>query len=85
MIIICFLIAALALLIALLTGVFIAPQLCSRRGFRIDWYALETRDWSVIDPGCLKCTRQLRSARSIGTKLTIRRSPSKEPNDAIPR
>jgi hypothetical protein len=61
----CFLIAALALVIALFTGAFIAPQPGNHRGLRIDPCALETGDWSVIGPDCSRM--QIATAfRAIG-------------------
>jgi hypothetical protein len=82
----CLLIPALALVIALFIGVFIAPQPCNRRGLRIDPCALETRDWSMIDPDCSRM--QIATAfRAIGRSgtATVTRLPSPEPDDGDPR
>jgi hypothetical protein len=73
------LIAALALVIALFTGAFIAA-------LRIDPCALETRDWSMTGPDCSKM--QIATAfRAIGRSrtATVTRLPSPEPDGAIPR
>ncbi len=57
----CFLIAALALLVALLTGAFIAPQVGNHCGLRVARYALEIGDWSAIDPNCTAMPIRTRS------------------------
>jgi hypothetical protein len=46
----CIVIAAAALVIALLTGAFIAPVAGNHRGLRINPCALDTGDWREIDP-----------------------------------
>jgi hypothetical protein len=72
------LIAALALVIALFTGAFIAA-------LRIDPCALETRDWSMIDPDCSRM-QTATAFRAIGRSrtATVTRLPSPEPGGAMP-
>jgi hypothetical protein len=48
----CFLIATLALVIALFAGALVAPRTGKYSGLRIDPCALETGGWSMIDPAC---------------------------------
>jgi hypothetical protein len=73
------LIAALALVIALFTGAFIAA-------LRIDPCALETRDWSMIGPDCSEMQIATEfSAIDRRRTVTVIRLPSPEPAGAIPR
>jgi hypothetical protein len=48
----CFLIATLALVIALFAGALVAPRTGEYSGLRIDPCALETGGWSMTDPAC---------------------------------
>jgi hypothetical protein len=48
----CFLIATLALVIALFAGALVAPSAGKYPGLRIDPCALETGGWSMTDPAC---------------------------------
>jgi hypothetical protein len=80
------LIPALVLMIALFTGVFIAPQTCNRLGLRIDPCVLETNDLSMIDPDCSRMLIETAFA-AIGRNrtATATRLPAPQPDDAIPR
>ena len=46
----CFLVATLALVIALFAGALVAPRTGEYSGLRIDPCALETGGWSMTDP-----------------------------------
>jgi hypothetical protein len=48
----CFLIATLALVIALFAGALVAPSTGKYPGLRIDPCVLETGGWSMTDPAC---------------------------------
>jgi hypothetical protein len=52
-IVMCFLVAALALTIALIAGAFVAPRTGNHSGLRVDPCALETGGWSLTDPNCM--------------------------------
>jgi len=56
----CFLVAALALVTALVTSALIAPRSGNRHGLKFDPCMLETGDWRIIDPNCSKM--QIRTA-----------------------
>jgi hypothetical protein len=49
----CFLVATLALTIALFAGALVAPRTGSHSGLRVDPCVLETGGWSMIDPNCM--------------------------------
>jgi hypothetical protein len=49
----CFLVATLALTIALFAGALVAPRTGSHSGLRVDPCALEAEGWSMIDPNCM--------------------------------
>lgn len=55
------LIAASALVIALLTAAFIAPQVGNARSLRIDPCALEGGEWGAVDPNCAGVQKRTRS------------------------
>ena len=55
------LIAASALVIALLTAAFIAPQVGNARSLRIDPCALEGGGWGAVDPNCAGVQKRTRS------------------------
>jgi hypothetical protein len=60
----CFLIATLALVIALFAGALVAPSLGKYSGLRIDPCALETGGWSMTDPACSEMQIKMTSRTS---------------------
>jgi hypothetical protein len=80
----CFLIAALALVVALFTGALIAPYPGTQRG--LGPCALEPGEWSMMDPHCSEMEGEI-SLQTIarGSIATAARLPTLTANDLIAR
>jgi hypothetical protein len=72
----CFLIATLALIIALFAGALVAPRSGKYSGLRIDPCALETGGWSMTDPVCSEMQIRITSQRTaMSTVIAQARRP----------
>jgi hypothetical protein len=81
----CFLIATLALVIALFAGALVAPPTGKYPALRIDPCALETGGWSLTDPACSKMQIKMASEQ-LHWALSLRglydRSYEPDPDNA---
>jgi hypothetical protein len=68
----CFLIATLALVIALLAGALVAPGSVKSSGLRIDPCTLETGGWSMSDPACSEMQIRITSRRTATSTVIAR-------------
>jgi hypothetical protein len=72
----CFLIATLALIIALFAGALVAPRSGKYSGLRIDPCTLETGGWSMTDPACSEMQIRITSQRTaMSTVIAQARRP----------